>query len=844
MSRKITIIGLAVFSGLLGCGNGGQGPADSAADAAVDTMDTPFELGGVVVRLQESPPSLRFEDTEGRLVFETAPGVLRLARVDTSTNWFQGFLGVSQLETETRDFAAGTARWNSSGDGVDLLNEEGLEVARIVFNANPSGEGLTLRVIVDADGAGWDQVRFRFQCLSEDRFYGLGGQSHAAEHRGETIPIRVTEQGLGKSAEVPESEASVLGHIWDCYFPLPYLVVARPDPEARAQGLILDTVERSRFLLCSEETGVLEIQSACEAPSVSLTECGAVLRLLPGPLPADVVRQYTDLQGRPNPVPRWAFGPWIAFVGEPMDVAFKAWSLVERNIAATTVWEQDWDDYGHPELTEMADGLHGFGLRVVTYFNTFLDVGTDLYDEAEALGYLPTRADGTSYTFARITATSSIVDLTNPDAWDWMADRLRHAWDRGVDGWMADYAEWVAPDMRFHDGRDGNRYGNMYTVDWARLNHEIKLEKRPAPESALFFSRSGYLGSNPYLSVVWAGDQLTSFDVPDGLASVIPYGTSLGLAGVSAYGHDIAGYTGIVSPPSTKNLYFRWTQLGAFSPIMRTHRGLSFTDNWNWDSDDETIDHFRRYSVLHLQMMPYLESLHATAMESGLPAMRHVLLEFPGWEGAAQAHHDYLLGPALFVAPVIEEGAVYRSIELPPGSWYGLFGGEVRNGPESFVATVPVDAIPVYLRSGGIVPVLPDTVRGFDPAPDAPDRVAVTDIEASRVEIWTGSGKEGSFGMTDGTGFELKSGDPEMTQSVIRLKPDGAALVECEAEKDPVADGCYRVELDGAVVSAAREGPGSILFGAGVTGGEPQEFRVTGGPAARAYLVKLYRPRP
>lgn len=78
----------------------------------------------------------------------------------------------------------------------------------------------------------------------------------------------------------------------------------------------------------------------------------------------------------------------------------------------------------------------------------------------------------------------------------------------------------------------------------------------------LFFARSGWFGSNPVVPVLWAGDQRTSFQRDDGLFTVIPMGINLGLAGVSTYGHDIAGYQSGTNPPANKELFFRWTTLG------------------------------------------------------------------------------------------------------------------------------------------------------------------------------------------------------------------------------------------------------------------------------------------
>ncbi len=848
----VVILGGALLADL-GCGGGGDradlGPPDSGAEVASDAArpgDQPTQpdatvpglpVGGLWVEVGQDPLALVFRDARGQVVARSVPGAVRLAEVETTWSWLQGFVGATQKDIAVLDLAGGTIRGDPGAPDVDIEAADGTPVARFAFEPAPSGEGVAWVVRTTSP---WNQVRFRLACDPADRFYGLGGQSHAAEFRGQTIPIRVAEQGLGKDPALPEGQASLVGHVYDAYFPLPYLLVARPDPDAAAHGLVLNSRERSRFLIGSEETGVLEIQAACEP--VAGGGCEARLLVLPGPTPRDVVRRYTAVFHRPNPVPRWAFGPWIAFVGEPLQVAAAARAITENDIAATAVWDQDFRDYDHPDLGTMVEALHGMGLRALTYFNTFLTEGTPDYDEAVARGFVPTREDGTPYRFTMITSTATLVDLTNPEARAWMADRLRRAWDRGVDGWMADYAEWIAPDMHLHDDGTGVEYANLYPVDWARLNHEVLLEKRPDPESALFFSRSGYLGSNEYLRVVWAGDQLTSFDGLDGLASVIPYGTSLGLSGVSAYGHDIAGYTGVVAPPSTKELYFRWTEVGAWSPVMRTHRGLTYADNWNWDSDADTVAHFRRYALVHLRLLPYLESLHAEAVESGVPAMRHVVLEFPGWEGAARAHHEYLLGPSVFVAPVVEERATTRTVEVPPGTWYAWEDARlVGGGAGATTVEAPLDHIPVFLRAGGIVPMLPADVRGVLPAPGRP---SVGEVEAREIEIRVGSGDSGERALVDGTVLTVAPAAPGITVLEVSRAPEGEDLPRCDTGQDPGEGDCWLAEADGRIAVATRVGPGSLVFGAAVAGHEAWEVRVMGGPPGRRYRVAVYGSGP
>ena len=87
--------------------------------------------------------------------------------------------------------------------------------------------------------------------------------------------------------------------------------------------------------------------------------------------------------------------------------------------------------------------------------------------------------------------------------------------------------------------------------------------KYAAPDAAskLFFVRSGWFGTPALADVFWAGDQRTDFEPDDGLPTILPIGIGVGLSGISTYGHDIAGYQSASNPPSTKELFFRWTSL-------------------------------------------------------------------------------------------------------------------------------------------------------------------------------------------------------------------------------------------------------------------------------------------
>src|SRR5690606_27426566 len=81
-----------------------------------------------------------------------------------------------------------------------LLREEAPLAEGAVAADGPGHVILTLRY---ADGA--NRQRFSFACAPDDHFVGLGAQTHDVDHRGQVVPLWVSEQGIGKtdSDELP-----------------------------------------------------------------------------------------------------------------------------------------------------------------------------------------------------------------------------------------------------------------------------------------------------------------------------------------------------------------------------------------------------------------------------------------------------------------------------------------------------------------------------------------------------------------------------------------------------------------------------------------------------------------
>jgi alpha-glucosidase (family GH31 glycosyl hydrolase) len=392
----------------------------------------------------------------------------------------------------------------------------------------------------------------------------------------------------------------------------------------------------------------------------------------------------------------------------------------------------------------------------------------------------------------------------------------------GADGWMADFGEWLPTDAALVGG-SGQALHNRYPVLWQQLHREV-IDRMPDQATAqrLFFVRSGWFGSPPLADAFWAGDQRTDFEKDDGMPTVLPMAIGLGAVGISTYGSDIGGYNSVNNPNGTKELFFRWSELGAWSPVMRTHHGNYAGKNWAWDSDAETILHFRRYASLHMALVPYFEGLARVASSTGVPILRGLFLEYPSDASTWPLSDELLVGEGILVAPVMEASATSRSVYFPQGRWYPWGGGTAVTGPTTSRVSAPLGEIPVYAAAGAIVPMYPDGVMTVvNGSPGVRDAASVKDDRTVRAFL----GASGAFTEAGGQSYVLAhvvDGPPGCAGS---LAWNGAPI----AAGAPVAGG----------LPVSVTGPGSLEVRCG--GSLTDRVEVTGGAADRRLTIVVTR---
>jgi sulfoquinovosidase len=586
----------------------------------------------------------------------------------------------------------------ADGETVLLAQAEGTPA---LLRLSATGANLTVETL----DPGYDRVWMDLVAQPGEHVWGGGEQMSYLDLSGRRFPIWTSEPGVGrdKSTELTrlmDAQGMAGGDYWWTNYPQPTFLTS---------GLLACHLDSSAY-------GVLDFTEPARH-RIEVWEGSFSLEFFVDETITGLVGQLSTRFGRQPPLPDWAIGGAIVGLKEG-DASF---ARLERILAAGAqvsglwcedwigirqtsfgrrlFWDWSWNAARYPALPDRIAELAAKGIRFLGYVNPYLANDGVQYQEALAAGFLALRQDGDEpYLVDFGEFDCGVVDFTNPQALDWFAERVigREMLDFGLSGWMADFGEYLPVDLRLHDGSDPMLMHNRWPVLWAECNARA-IASRGKTGEAVFFMRAGFSGVQAHCPLLWAGDQSVDFTRHDGIGTVITAALSAGLVG-NAYSHsDVGGYTSLHGNVRTADLLMRWCELGAFSPVMRSHEGNRPDDNLQIDSSDALLAQFAAMSRVHAILAPYVRHLSEEAVATGLPAQRPLFLHH--FEEPLFAVQDqYLYGADMLVAPIVEARSTGRAVILPGRApWRHVWSGK-DFAPGTHYVDSPYGQPPVFYR--------------------------------------------------------------------------------------------------------------------------------------------------
>lgn len=657
----------------------------------------------------------------------------------------------------------------------------------------------------DAEGFGG-----RLALGEEEGVYGLGEKVGALDKRGGRYVQWATDAWLHTPSADPLYQA------------IPFTLLAGP---AGARGVFLASAARSVF--DAQTPGCLQFG----------VERGAlVLELLPGPTPAEVLDGFTRLTGRPALPPWFALGlhqsRWSyesadevrAVAAEyrrrriPLDAIFLDIDYMDGFRVFT------WDPIRFAEPRRLVADLDRQDVRLVP----IIDVGVKVdpayrvYREGAEGDHFLRTPGGEPFEGYVWPGLSRFPDFAAERTRRWWAHLNRALAETGAAGIWNDMNEPAVRDAEQHlvdspaaehrldDGRRVPHAAihNAYALLEARATYDgLRAAHSPA-RRPFILSRSGFAGIQRY-AAVWTGDNHSWWEH---LALSVPMCLNLSLSGVPLVGADVGGFFGRATP----ELMARWLALGSMLPYFRIHSAKTAPRQEPWVFGEDVVEAARRFAGLRYRLLPYWASLLEEAHRTGTPPLRPLFWHFPDGPETFQVSDEFLVGPFLLVAPLLQPGIRHRAVYLPAGRWWDVQERRWREGPGWHVAHATLQELPRYWRAGAVVPTAREGMQstrewsaGWAHGQDGPDGFT----------LWAGDGRFAAYSDDGETVGPEEEGLWRRIVAQVETAADGAIAGRfhhsvgsprvaplCKTwtlTAGPLPPGPVRVVVDGATVAAS-----------------------------------------
>ncbi len=501
-----------------------------------------------------------------------------------------------------------------------------------------------------------------------------------------------------------------------------------------------------------------------------------------------VVALMRSLTGQVPMFPLWTYGYWqsreryksqeelLNVVEEyrrrsvPLDGIVQDWQYWGNNY----LWNaMDFLNEEFPDGKKMIDDVHAMNAHIIISVWAAFGPQTLPYREMEPQGMLMNfktwPVSGSAKWPPNMDYPSGVkaYDPYNPMArdvyWKYLNKGL---FDKGIDCWWLDSTEPDHPDFTDADLEDKTYLGSFRKVRNAfplmTVEGVYEHQRATTNDKRVFIlTRSAFAGQQRYGTNIWSGDVESTWDM---LRQQIPAGLNFSLTGIPHWNADIGGFFADaynnspsdgsgVNNPLFRELYVRWMQFGAFTPMMRSHGTEVPREIYYFGEKGEPIyDALEKIIRLRYSLLPYIYSTSWEVSKKQSTFMRALIMDFVEDKKVWDINDEYMFGKAILVAPIVhaqytqeEPSSVRKLVDsseenaesnvnilqvdfneekttevyLPSGTtWYDFWTNEKLEGGQEIIRASTIDIIPLYVRAGSIIPIGPEvqyaTEKGWE----------------------------------------------------------------------------------------------------------------------------------
>lgn len=659
------------------------------------------------------PANFRFAPTA-----DPAAGTLALGETPPQVR-------VEHLGADVHRLRVEHSRWQPHGSRARLtpeLSGAASHVVRLTADgavevaSQDTGERLLQGVPQATFGVSGRTWMFQFRHEPDMQFYGLGEHSRGLEKSGQRVKFWNTDLfGDFAHCEIEQGYANPM------YVAIPWLIVKRGN---RYVGLLVNNPEAVFMELASNFIWSDENPEDRARRSFYLGAPGGApeLYVLVGPdLPA-LLRKLQTLVGRTPLPPLWALGHhqcrW-GYAG-PDDLVRLDRAYREHGIPCDGLWldidymerykvftfaPEHWRDADHVRRTLAA--LARRGRRVVPIIDPGVKVepGYAICEDGLRRGLFCLNREGQPFVGFVWPGRTHFPDFSLPEAQAWWAERVREFVGLGFAGAWIDMNDPAVgavelDDMLFGRGEQPHAsYHNQYGLGMAEATY-AGLRAARSEERPFLLSRSAFHSSSRY-GAVWLGDNVSNWHH---LRLAIPLSLGLALSGLPFNGPDVGGFM----QDTTPELAVAWYKAGFLFPFLRNHSNRTTRDQEPWALGRTAGRVIAHYIRLRYKLLPYLYQLFVAHEETGAAIQRPLFHDFVDTPELPLGRIDeqFMIGPALMQAPIVDEGATERCLVLPgPDHWFSAQTGRWEAGGRLIVARAGASDTPLFVREGALVPM-------------------------------------------------------------------------------------------------------------------------------------------